>query len=298
MSPKNKNPKSASTTTTTTEGAAMTTKKKTAKKTTPKTTTPNEGDAAMKSKKTDPTSHENLEVSASAASAPAATPPPATASAPLPINSTEAAQCQTLLGQISGILGPVTPLSTDEIRRSLKLRKGGAQVVPQLVDLCKQHGVTSVGAVTPDTLSAQKARADTLNTISVNFAAVGKALGDATFSAESSTWQQATTLYTVLQRLAVDNPTLAQGIQPVQAFFQTVRTKGTKREAEVKRKLTKAQKVAAKYEQPSGSAAAGPPPTTGSTGPSPATTASAPTTTSAPAPVAATPAAPNGVAHS
>jgi hypothetical protein len=298
VSPKNKNPKSASTTTTatttTTEGAAMTTKKKTAKKTAPKTTTPNEGDAAMKSKKTDPTSHEHLEVSASAASAPAATPPPVTASAPLPITSSEAAQCQTLLGQISGILGPVTPLSTDEIRRSLKLRKGGAQVVPQLVDLCKQHGVTSVGAVTPDTLSAQKARADTLNTIGVNFAAVGKALGDATFSAESSTWRQATTLYTVLQRLAVDNPTLAQGIQPVQAFFQTVRTKGTKREVEVKRKLTKAQKVAAKYEQPSGSAAAGPLPASGSTAPS----AGAPNPTSAPAPAAVTPVATNGVAHS
>jgi len=231
-----------------------------------------------------------------------ATTPAVTAAAPVSpptsISSADAARCRALLSQVSGILGAVTELSADDIRRSLKLRKGGAQVVPQLVDLCKQHGVTSVGAVTPDTLSAQKARADTLNTISVNFAAVGKALGDATFSAESSTWQQATTLYTVLQRLAVDNPTLAQGIQPVQAFFQTVRTKGTKREAEVKRKLTKAQKVAAKYEQPSGSAAAGPPPTTGSTGPSPATTASAPTTTSAPAPVAATPAAPNGVAHS
>jgi hypothetical protein len=191
----------------------------------------------MKNKKTASTTDAtaNLEVSTSAPSAPVATPPPAAAPAPTPITSAEAAQCQTLLGQISGILGPVTPLSTDEIRRSLKLRKGGAQVVPQLVDLCKQHGVTSVGAVTPDTLSAQKARADTLNTISVNFAAVGKTLGDATFSAESTTWQQATTLYTVLQRLAVDNPTLAQGIQPVQAFFQTVRTKGNQRPAAAKR---------------------------------------------------------------
>jgi hypothetical protein len=197
------------------------------------------------------------------------------------------------LGQLGGVLGPVTELSADDIRRSLKLRKGGAQVVPQLVDLCKQHGVTSVGPVTPDTLSAQKARADTLNSIGVNFAAVGKKLSDATFSAESDTWQQATALYTVLQRLALINPTLAQGIQPVQAFFQTKKTKGKERAVKVTRKATKAEKTAEKYE-PSSSGTAASPPAAGSTGSS----AVASNATNVPAPAAVTPAATNGAAHS
>jgi hypothetical protein len=198
----------------------------------------------------------------------------APASLPTPITSADAAQCQALLAQVGGILGPVTELSADDIRRRLKLRKGGAQVVAQLVDLCNQHGVTAVGPLTPDSLSAQKARAETLNTIGVTFAAVGKKLGDATFRAESDTWQQATVLYTVLQRLSVIDPTLAQGIQPVQAFFQTKKTKGKGREATIAGKGTQEQ--------------------TGSS----ASPAGASSATNVPAPIAVPSGAANGAAHS
>jgi len=230
---------------------------------------------------------------------PVATSTAASASAPTPISSADVAQCQALLNQIDGILGPVTALSADDIRRSLKLRKGGAQVVTDLVALCNHHGVTAVGPVTTDSMSAQKARADTLAQIGVQYDAVGKKLSDATFSADSSTWQQATALYTVLQRLALMDPTLAQGIQPVQAFFQTKTTKGNKRATKDSKLLTAAQKRVAKYASSSSSeTAAAPPAAAPPAAMSAGSSADASNGTSGSAPVAATLAPASGVAHS
>jgi hypothetical protein len=156
--------------------------------------------------------------------APVSTTPVAT-----PIPSDVIAQCIALLEQVDALIGPVTPLSADAIHRSLKRRKGAAQVVTDLVALCHQHGVTSVGRVSVEQMSSSMSRATALETIGVQLAATHKMLDDATFSAWSNAWQNATTLYTILQRLALNDPTLALGLKPVQAFFKTKRTKGAKR---------------------------------------------------------------------
>jgi hypothetical protein len=231
-----------------------------------------------KTKTTQPSPKKSSKKSTTSATAPGSTPTPITAS--------HVAQCQSLLDGIDGILGPVTQLSADDIRRSLKLRKGGAQVVTQLAALCNHHQVTSVGPVTVNSMIAEKTQADTLNEIGVQFAAVAKKLSDATFSAESSTWQQATALYTVLQRLALMDPTLAAGLQPVQAFFQTSRTRnGGQRVAQDIRTLKKAQKLASKYQASSTESAA--PPAASSN--IPLASASASNEASVSAPVAATP---------
>jgi hypothetical protein len=159
-------------------------------------------------------------------------------------------QCISLLDQVGGLLGPVPPLSADGIRRSLKLRKGGAQVITQLLALCTQHKVTTVGPVTVQAMTQQLDRANALNQIGVQLDAVQKKLTDAAFSAESVSWQYATALYTVLVRLALMDPTLAAGLQPVQAFFQTKTTKGTKRAKTSIKKAQDATKQAAKYAPP------------------------------------------------
>jgi hypothetical protein len=228
---------------------------------------------------------------------PAVTTSATSATAPPSISSADAAQCQALLTQLGDILGPVTELSTDDVRRSLKLRKGGSQVVTDLVALCQHHGITGVGPVTVASMTEQKARADTLGQIGVTFAAVQKKLNDATFSAESGTWQQATALYTVLQRLAVLNPTLAEGMAPVEAFFQTKKTKGTRRATAKDQKLASAEKlVAANQGSTSSASTAAAPPAAGTT--SAGSTAAASNGTSVSAPVAATPVTASGVAHS
>jgi hypothetical protein len=156
------------------------------------------------------------------------------------------AQCIALLAQVGSLLGPVETLSADEIRRALKLRKGGVQVITQVFDLCTHHGITTVGPLTARAMSSQLARATALNQIAVEIEAVQKKLTDASFSAESLAWQYATAFYTVLQRIALVDPTLAAGLQPIQAFFQTKKTKGTMRATKAASDLRKAEQKAAR----------------------------------------------------
>jgi hypothetical protein len=205
------------------------------------------------------------------------------------------AQCISLLGQVGALIGPVEPLSATDIRHALKLRKGGVQVITEVLDLCTHHGVTAVGPVTVADMSAQLARATALNQIGVQMSAVQKMLTDAAFSAESSSWQSATALYTTLGRLARIDPTLAAGLQPVQSFFQTSKTKGTKLDTKAKAKLRAAAKTAAKY--PSSSPPETPAPAAVVAGAgSPASAVPSGTNGAAPASPAAP--APSGAAHS
>ena len=194
-----------------------------------------------------------------------------------------------------------------EIRRSLKLRKGGAQVVTDLIALCGHHAITSVGPVTVEAMSAEMDRANALNQIGVKLNAVQKGLTDAAFSSESTCWQYATALYTVLVRLALMDPTLADGLQPVQAFFQTKNTKGTRRTLAASHKVKAGKAAAAKYPQVTTSETPAPAAVVGGSGdsagaaPSGTNGASGAVATVAAggAPPVATPAAPaNGAAHS
>jgi hypothetical protein len=205
--------------------------------------------AKKRVKKSSKTSAATAQTTAAPATTPssiAATPVPVTVPTVMPISADVVSQCMALLGQVSGLLGPVTPLSASERMRSLKLRKGGAQVVTQLLALCTQHNITTVGPVTVQGMTEELDRANALNQIGVQFDAVQKKLNDAAFSAESTSWQYATALYTVLQRLAGVDPTLAAGLQPVQAFFQTRNTKGTRRATQAAAKVKAAAKLAAK----------------------------------------------------
>ncbi len=172
-----------------------------------------------------------------------ATAPAPSAPVVTPLDPGAVAQCIALLTQVGTLLGPFTALSGTTIRQMLKLRKGGAQVVGELLALCTHHGLTSVGPVSVATMTTELDRATALRQIGVSLAALQKQLNDAAFLAESTTWQNATTLYTVLQRLAAMDPTLATGLAPIQAFFQTKRTKGLMRANAKEKKLKDAQKL-------------------------------------------------------
>ncbi|HEY2512531.1 MAG TPA: hypothetical protein VGI39_16805 [Polyangiaceae bacterium] len=214
-----------------------------------------------------------------------------------PITGATVAQCTVLLDQVAGLLGPVQTLSGDEIRRMLKLRKGGAQVIGDVADLCNKHGVTSVGPVSVQAMTDQWARATGLNQIGVEFRAVEKSLDDATVTAESAAWQCATALYTTLQRMAKVDPVLAQGLGPLTSFFQTRRTKGTKRETQVVGKAREANKRAEKYApKPSApvtsSAAPGPAPANVAVGSNAAAAVSSPAASTTAGGTSASPAAP------
>jgi hypothetical protein len=214
---------------------------------------------------------------------------------PTPIPQPVIDQCSSLIGQVGELLGPGPKLTARDIQQSLKLRKGGAQLVTQLAALCKQHGVTSFGPAAADTMVASKARADALNEIGGHFDAAKKQLSDATFTAESTTWQHATALYTMLRRLSSFDPALKLGLQPMQEFFQTKATKGQVRQKQQKATAKKGQVAEVKLAAGANGATA--PHATDAPTPTPPTPAPA-AGVQAPAPVleAAAPAA-NGNGH-
>jgi hypothetical protein len=182
----------------------------------------------------------SMEVAGVVTPAPAAVAPApaATVSAPVVITTMADAavqECNALLGQVLAKVGSQSPLNADQIR------KGGAEVIPKILALCQQQGITQVGPLTVQEMSDQQKRGDALAEVGLRSALVQKKLRDSAMGAHGRSWQIATTMYTLLQRMAVDDPELALGLQPVEEFFQTKVTKGKVRE---NKKVSKAKKAA------------------------------------------------------
>jgi hypothetical protein len=198
-------------------------------------------------------------------------------------------QCSTLLDQVLAKIGDQTPLSADEVRRATKMKKGGAEVIPKILALCQQHGVTQIGALTSQEMSEQLQRGDALVQVGLRSALVQKKVKDSAMGAHGRSWQIGMTMYKTLQRMAIDDPELALGMQPVESFFQTKKTKGKERENKKASNLKKATKLVA--EAAAAAPTAAPPIPAGNGAPlataSPATSAAA-----APAPAPA-----NGGTH-
>jgi hypothetical protein len=139
-------------------------------------------------------------------------------------------ECIDALNQVAARLGDNTPLNGVAIRHSTKMRKGGAEIIPQILALCQQHGVTQIGKLTTTEMSTTLDRGNALLQVGNHVNVVKKKVSNLGMQTHGRSWQIATTLYKTLQRMAVDDPDLALGLKPVQAFFQTKKTKGTKRE--------------------------------------------------------------------
>lgn len=201
-------------------------------------------------------------------------------------------ECNTLLNQVLTKVGSQEPLNVDQIRRSTKMRKGGAEVIPKILALCQEHGVTQVGPLTVQEMSDEQKRGDALLQVGLRSALVQKKVKDSALGAHGRSWQIATTMYTLLQRLAVNDPELALGLKPIEDFFQTKTTKGRVRE---NKKASKAKK-AAKGAAVEASAAEGATAATAVEAPPPAGSSSVGEVTAAAAPPPA-PAVANGGAH-
>jgi hypothetical protein len=177
---------------------------------------------------------------------PAAAPPPAAAPAVVATMADSAvADCTALLEQVLSKVGTQPPLSADEVRRATKMRKGGAEVIPKILALCQQQGITQIGSLTTKEMSEQLSRGDALVQVGLSSGLVQKKVRESAMSAHGRSWQIGTTMYKTLQRMAKDDPELALGIQPIEEFFQTKRTKGKVR---ANKKASEAKKLA--NEQP------------------------------------------------
>jgi hypothetical protein len=122
------------------------------------------------------------------------------------------------VGKLVEVVGsgqkPLTPVQRS---RTLKPRAGGSDAVRTLGALAEKHGVDTL--VDVPTMLANADAADRIRPIAAPIANLHRLVGDLVLSADGASWKSATAIYTILQRLAVDDGTIAQDIAPFAASF-------------------------------------------------------------------------------
>jgi len=132
-------------------------------------------------------------------------------------------ECVGALDQVAAMLGDGEPLDSVQIRHSTKMPKGGAGIIPQLLALCQQHGVTTIGPLTTTEMSQTFDRGNAINQVGSHVDVVRKKVGDLALGSHGRTWQIATTMYGTLRRMAADDPNLALGLEPIKGYFKKPR---------------------------------------------------------------------------
>jgi hypothetical protein len=137
---------------------------------------------------------------------------------------TTTAQVATLDALASNISQGAKRLTTKERRQQLKLRVGGVDTARTLATLAIRYKVDSTVDV-PAMLQnvTQLEQLQPLLDSSTNLTEI---VHDKVLVAAGDTWASATTIYTVLQRMALDDPRLADELAPVAAKFAKKKSKG------------------------------------------------------------------------
>jgi hypothetical protein len=120
--------------------------------------------------------------------------------------------------QAKSLLGLDTSLSTTEIQRSVKFKKGGEQFVPTLADLSVRYGVEVPSRPTAD-MTASLTKATQLAPAKAAIGELSKMVDDSYFGSRSDTWATATSLYSMLKKGATREPNLASALVPLQEYF-------------------------------------------------------------------------------
>ena len=152
--------------------------------------------------------------------------------------------CVTDLGRLtSTVSNGVKPLSAQERKRLPRSRKDGASIAREIAQLVTKYGVAGI----VDTTGMLNAVTDSerlapLDKAATNFSVL---VHDRAFAADAAAWKSATTGYTVLKRLAKDNPDLARDLEGVAATLRPAKraataTSGTPAGAEAQTQATAA----------------------------------------------------------
>jgi hypothetical protein len=122
------------------------------------------------------------------------------------------------VGKLVDVVGngqkPLTPLQR---KRTPKLRAGGSDTVRALGVLATKHGLDSI--VDVPTMMANADAADRIRPIVEPLAGLHRLAADLVLAADGSSWKSATAIYTMLQRLAVDDGAIAQDLLPITKAF-------------------------------------------------------------------------------
>jgi hypothetical protein len=122
------------------------------------------------------------------------------------------------IGKLVKVVGggqkPLTPLQRS---RTTQTRAGASATVRTLGALAVKHGVDTL--VDVPTMLANSEAADRIRPLAAPIANLLRLVGDLVLSADGAAWKSATAIYTILQRLAVDDGTMAQDLAPIAASF-------------------------------------------------------------------------------
>ena len=134
------------------------------------------------------------------------------------------------VAQVVGSHGVV--LTPQERRRVAKIRKGGKDLLPKLTDMAARHGVQIAG-LAPTDLQPHLDLIARLDPLVTALQSATTLVGDTTLNAKSQTWKGLSSIYTILSRVAVDNPVLRDELTDTTTFFKVTRKKGTTKKAAV-----------------------------------------------------------------
>jgi hypothetical protein len=130
-------------------------------------------------------------------------------------------------------LPPPQALTAKQRKAATRSRKGMERVVPTLANLSTEHGV-SVPKQPTSTMTSQLALVTQLESVQQKLTSGLTLVGNTIDAARSGSWNTATTLYGMLQKVAHRDPQLGSQLAPVKEFF-AYRTPGAKK-AHPKRK--------------------------------------------------------------
>jgi hypothetical protein len=115
------------------------------------------------------------------------------------VTSTDVLDDAKALGvKVTALVGPAPALTTADVRRSTKLRKGGEGVIPTLAALSEQQGLVIPSHPTA-TMTEKLAQAQSLVALHKQMVLATKQIGDTMFLAESQSWDAATVHYSMLR---------------------------------------------------------------------------------------------------
>jgi hypothetical protein len=136
---------------------------------------------------------------------------------------------QELVEQLAGVTKVVgsqgVVLSPAERRRVAKLRKGGKDLLPTLTGMAARHGVQITGLSAAD-LQPHLDLVTRLEPLGSALQSANTLVSDTTLNAKSVAWKGLSSIYTILSRVAVDNPALRDELTSATAFFKEPRAKG------------------------------------------------------------------------
>jgi hypothetical protein len=116
-------------------------------------------------------------------------------------------------------LGAQAPqLTAADKRRSVKFRKGAAQIIPAIAALLQSAGIDATG-LSVDQMTSDLQRAQTLVPLQTRLQALLKRVGDEVFTAQTSSLGTAMSGYALLQNMAKRNGDIATQLEPISSFF-------------------------------------------------------------------------------